>query len=111
MKIYISGKMKGLSAEEYLKNFNDAEEYLLQRGFTDVVNPAKLYHQALMASIQPTYRDALATDIAMLATCDVIYMLANWTDSPGAMAELSYAKACDILIIYENRKNIINANV
>jgi hypothetical protein len=39
--VYISGKMSGLTEEEYRKNFKDAENRLAELGY-NVVNPCEL---------------------------------------------------------------------
>ncbi len=42
------------------------------------------------------YRLCLFEDIRALSTCDAICLLPDWRDSPGAKAELAFAKAIGI---------------
>lgn len=95
-KIYISGKMSGLSRKRYTMLFSLAQQSLEQRGY-EVINPAA--HQQASANV--AYKDALATDMALLASCDAIYMLCNWQDSPGAKAEYAFATACGMPVLYQ----------
>lgn len=84
-KVYISGKITGLSEKVYKNNFNSAELYLTGLGY-DVVNPV---------SYPPipngTWTDYMRRDIKLLMDCDYIYMLDNWTESTGAKAEFRLA--------------------
>lgn len=43
----------------------------------------------------------LKGDLEILARCDAIYMLAGWTESKGAVAELDLAKSLDLEVLYE----------
>lgn len=86
MKIYISGKITGLSPDEYLPLFEEAESDLRIAGFDNIVNPTKL-------GIDPGEDWKTAMDVCMpaLEDCDAIYMLENWKDSFGARRELTRA--------------------
>ena len=88
--------MSGLPRERYTMLFSLAQQSLERRGY-EVINPAA--HQQASANV--TYKDALATDMAMLASCDAIYMLRNWQDSPGAKAEYAFATACGMPVLYQ----------
>ena len=100
MKIYISGKITG--DKDYKKKFDDAELYLRRfAAFDDsfeVYNPARLDYG--------TYEKNLLMDIKKIFECDAIFMMKNWMDSPGAMAEYHVAKALKMPIFYEvDQKN------
>ncbi len=43
----------------------------------------------------------LAGDLEILGRCDAIYMLSTWEASVGATAELEYAKAHGLEVLYE----------
>ncbi len=88
--------MSGLPRERYTMLFLHAQQGLERRGY-EVINPAA--HQQASANV--TYKDALATDMALLASCDAIYMLRNWQDSPGAKAEYAFATACGMPVLYQ----------
>lgn len=80
-KVYISGKISGLSEKVYKNNFNSIELYLTGLGY-DVVNPVS-YPQ------EPNWKweDYMKRDIKLLVGCDYIYMLEGWEDSDGASLE------------------------
>ena len=102
-KIYLSGKVSGLTMEEYTAKFKRAEEYLLGLGYA-VYNPIDA------DVIQDTYLEfgyaaCLAKCISMLRFCTHIYMLKDWQESKGAIAEKAFADACGIETIYEIEEN------
>lgn len=84
-RVYISGKITGLSEEEYKNNFNSAELYLTSLGY-NVVNPV-----AYDTIPNGTWTDYMKRDIRLLMGCDYIYMLDNWTESTGAKTEYRLA--------------------
>jgi len=105
LRIYIAGPMRDLPRWNF-PAFDAAAAYLRGRGF-DVVNPAEMdreeYGDAIEFALElsPGFiADALARDIAALATCDAIFLLAGWGDSKGANAELAYARAAGLRVIY-----------
>lgn len=85
-KVYISGKISGLSEKEYKNNFNSAELYLTGLGY-DVVNPV-----AYDTIPNGTWKDYMRRDLKLLLDCDYIYLLDNWTESTGAKVEYSLAR-------------------
>lgn len=89
MKVYIAGAIT--SDPEYKKKFKDAEKDLQLRGH-DVVSP--IYHSG------PTYKDYLIQGLAALSGCDAIYLLPDYTISPGAQLELRLATLLGIKILY-----------
>ena len=110
-EIYISGKIGGevqIACETY-KKFQRAERTLTIRGW-EPFNPCDpswqgfLLHRRdeietiLEKKITPSdfYRLCLLEDIRALSTCDAICLLPDWRDSPGAKAELAFAKAIGI---------------
>jgi hypothetical protein len=99
-RIYISGQITGLSADEYKKNFAEAERMLKAEGY-DVCNPTTMFGwlQPLFARLP--YHAILCIDLYMLSRCDGICPLADSSKSKGARVELFYAKIF--------RKKIINS--
>ena len=109
--------MGGNVNEAIRKKFAEAEELFVHNGYVhngyEVVNPAGEAHQeqvclAVMIAKDKwpneevkDYTVALAFDIHTLAMCDAIYMLRDWRWSAGAKAELAFAKATGMEIIYE----------
>ena len=103
--------MGGNVNEAIKKKFAEAEELFVHNGY-EVVNPAGEAHQELVRLAVviakkkwpkevKDYTVALAFDIHYLAMCDAIYMLRDWRWSAGAKAELAFAKATGMEIIYE----------
>ena len=82
--VYISGPITGV--ENYLFNFNKAEEYLKGLGY-NVINPAKF--NSILPELD--YEQYMKVDFALLDLCDSIYMLDGWRDSKGANREYGYA--------------------
>lgn len=80
-KVYISGKISGLSEKVYKNNFNSAELYLTGLGY-DAVNPVSY---GLIPN--GTWEDYMRRDIKLLCECDYIYLLEGWEDSDGASLE------------------------
>lgn len=94
-RIYISGRMTGLSEKDYTMRFNNAEDRLKEN--YKVFNPVRwgwfLKHVP--------YRFALAFDMLMLCFCDRIYMLGGWSLSDGACAEHQFARSIGMVVEYE----------
>jgi nucleoside 2-deoxyribosyltransferase len=93
-KIYISGKISGVE-KSAIQHFKHAENELRTKGF-EVVNPMELPHDH-----DKSWTSYLREDIKALADCDVIFMLANWTNSKGAKIEWELAQNLGLEIIYQ----------
>lgn len=113
--VYISGKMDGLSKEEYVKRFKDVEQALVWQGVESILNPVKFKMQSIIKEnnidkadlFNPKYRNLfMREDIKQLIKADTICMIYDYKDSPGAMTEYSIAKALDMNIIYYPWKSI-----
>lgn len=92
MKIYISGKISGLTESEYTSNFHKSYSELFKLKIVDysgnVVNPI---------DIKPLFGIKkwlffMISDIAALRKCTHIAMQKNWVDSKGAVIEYFFAK-------------------
>lgn len=94
MKVYISGPITGVKG--YMKHFADAEAEIMAAGYT-AINPAKVN---AMLPPELSHADYMATSIAMLSICDVIYMLPGWQDSRGCSIEFEYAYSNGITICF-----------
>lgn len=101
MKIYISGKISGLDPEVYLGNFARAEVELKRKGH-EVINPART-NSTLPPST--TYEQYMDMSLKMLSFCDGIYLLKNWTKSPGAQTEKARAEELKLKVFYEKGEN------
>lgn len=86
MKIYISGKISDCA--NYMDNFLKAEQELRNKGYDEVVNPARI-----MANFpkETRYVEYMAMSLRLLDDCDMIYLLDNFYNSYGARIEYLYA--------------------
>ncbi len=98
MRIYLSGKISGLSETEYKENFKNAAlnvylnidrkhkiEGLMWR---DIINPLDI--KPLFGINK--YWFFMAADLyTLIFKCDTIFLLPNWNDSKGAKIELCIA--------------------
>lgn len=87
-RVYISGKITGLTVEEFTKNFEVVCDYVVN------VLKAKPFSPIDICPYDPnkTWADYMAVDIKFLdEECDSILMLPNWKDSAGARIELQTA--------------------
>ena len=94
-RIYISGKITGTT--DYMERFNNAEQYLKNRGFSPV-NHAKVNS---MMPTDTTYEEYMLMSFAMLETCNSIYMLDGWENSKGARMEHERSIEKGIRIYYQ----------
>lgn len=100
MKVYISGKIgEDVLSEATRQKFAKAEQMLKAKGF-ETFNPTTsglgehAESLAKAADYKTTfYQEILLCDLAQLAQCDAIYMLADWSLSNGANVELDFAVA------------------
>lgn len=95
-KVYISGRMSGLSEEEYTAHFRKAERELRAKGYR-VCNPCRWGW--LMKRLP--YKVALALDMLLMCRCQRVYLLSGWIDSNGARTEHQFACATGMIIEYE----------
>lgn len=100
MKIYISGKMRGLPEEESRIKFEAARQYLIELGH-DVVNPWDSEKEKEAQCLE--WEDYILYDLKIIKGCDALFMLDNWQDSDGAKCEHAFASGMGIEILYEKR--------
>lgn len=105
-RVYISGKITGLSHDEAHKNFDEAEKHASDLVKTinpnlkiEIINPMKLSHRN-----NPDWVDYMAIDLEALMRCNVIYLLDNWADSKGARIEFAIADQMGHSRLYQNNK-------
>lgn len=113
--VYISGKMDGLTKEEYLKRFKEAEQVLVWQGVKEVLNPVRFKMKHIIEEnnipdsdlFNPKYRNLfMREDIKQLVKADTICMIYDYKESSGAMTEYLIAKALDMNIIHYPWKSI-----
>lgn len=101
MRVYISGKITGLSEQEYTKNFKKAQARMEMMGH-EVLNPVE--QTKAIQNVTPwkmTYEEMMGHCLIALGSCDAIYLMKNWRDSPGAKYEKDTAVAQGKEIIAE----------
>ena len=92
MKIYISGAMAN-RPDKYKDEFAKVEKELTDKGYI-AVNPAHLPKGL------PTNR-YMPICMAMVDSCEAIYMMKGWEESKGACLEKAYAEYQDKIVLYE----------
>lgn len=117
-KVYLSGKMSGLTREEVLRRFAKAEDTVRMNGCL-TKNPTRvwvfrwtwLYRMIeFVFGRERAYDLVLLYDIWLLSRCDSIYMVGgDWRDnSRGAMTEYYFAGEKDMVIdISEESEDIM----
>ena len=96
MKVYISGRITGLKLEDAKHLFVNSERAVKQMGHTPV-NPLELVEWTPFKA----WEDYMVCDIALLFTCQAIYMQSNWGQSKGARIEYAIAKEMGLMIFFE----------
>lgn len=95
MKVYVSGKITGLTFDAVKSKFTAAVHELQALGH-EAVNPLEngvTYHEP--------YEMNMKADIGMLLQCDAIYMLSDWEYSRSATLEKSIAEATGLAVLYQ----------
>lgn len=94
MKIYIAGKITG--NPDYKKQFDEAEKALREEGHI-VMNPAIL-------PLGFEHHEYMQICYSMIAVCEAVVFLHNWSDSVGANMEQDYATRNKKEIFYYEHK-------
>lgn len=102
-KVYISGKIgEEVLSEATRQKFASAEKFLKAKGYK-VFNPTTsgygtIAENTAKANGTTFYREILLLDIMALQQCDIICLLPDWDESPGAKAELYFAEAIGLKV-------------
>lgn len=96
-KVYISGPITGKEEQESRQAFAEAEALLQSMGYR-TIDPWDI---ADIVGTDITHRQAMEIDLAILRTCDAIYMLKGWQDSDGCRKERGCAEWNDLIIMEE----------
>lgn len=109
-KVYITGKISGLSENEYRQNFQEAADLLKTNGFMPV-NPLEVSAACGNeetcgsdltfndGSYQHTWHCYLKADLIEMLQCDAVLKLDNAMDSKGAMLEIGLAIKVGIPVV------------
>ena len=93
-RIYVAGPMTGYEDHNF-PAFNDAADALRTAGH-EVINPAD---HGLVPGAE--WADYLRADIALLSTCESVYLLRGWEKSKGAQLEVAIATSLGMPIIWQ----------
>jgi hypothetical protein len=96
MKIYIAGKITGEPIDRCKVKFSAIEEALRKIGLSPV-NPFKLGCKDSWSFTQ-----CKPFNFKAIAHCQAIFMLEDFQDSPGALAELQEAKRRKLTVYYQS---------
>lgn len=94
-KIYISGRITGITIKEATDNFYEAEKDLFELDY-EVINPMTIKHDH-----DKSWKNYMKNDIKELLNCSHIYMLKGWHLSKGANIEFNLAKDLGLTIYFQ----------
>jgi nucleoside 2-deoxyribosyltransferase len=92
MKIYLAGKMSGLSHAEMNGWRVDAETYFNSSTGDQCINPVRFYNIHKMDDLDATEIEAMEFDLIAVAKCDLVLVNLDFPDSIGTAIELFEAK-------------------
>lgn len=99
-RIYLSGKITGLTPQECGRNFRMAG-WKLQRDHgndnVEIINPLMIKP---FLGIK-TWFFHMISDLWQLRKCHTIYMLSNWQESRGAKIEKKFAEFLNKKVMYQ----------
>lgn len=98
LKVYISGKMRGLTTDKIFEKFEKSSLFLAEKGYS-VMNPAIFCTLPFIDHF--TVEDFLSIDFAMIDCCDAVFVQKDWKTSEGAKQEIKYAICHDKELIWE----------
>lgn len=87
-RVYIAGKMTGLSVEEIFYRFGRVEDILINNN-CGVMNPAVTWHLKDTSKFKPD--EYLEICYSMISLCDIVVVLPDSQDSYGTNCEMNYA--------------------
>ena len=100
--IYISIPISG-HEDTYEQRLDEAVEYV-KKMYQDVyiITPKEIAERLEdYQPMKPKYKDYLLADMEAIAHCDAIFMCRGWNDSYGCFAELAFAEAIGLTILYQ----------
>ena len=102
--IYISLPISG-HEDTYEQRLDEAVEYVKEKypEYDRIITPEYVANglNERCSPIIPSYKDYLAEDIDVLTVCDAIFMCRGWENSKGCKAELAFAEAIGLTILYQ----------
>lgn len=104
-RVYISGPVTSVGEAVARKNFQEAEDHFRYLNYR-TANPMKMRLCVWLARHfgKTGYKLCLLLELCYLALrCDIIYLLADWQQSPGARAEKALAEALGMPVFFARR--------
>ena len=101
--IYISIPITG-HEDTYEQRLDEAVEYV-KKMYQDVyiITPKEIAERLEdYKPMKPTYKDYLLADMEAIAHCDAIFMCSGYFNSRGCFAELAFADAIGLTMLYQN---------
>lgn len=92
-RVYISGPIGGYDMEERHEAFGRVKEMLMELGYV----PISPMDNGLPDD--STREEHMNVDLALLMTCEYIYLMWGWTDSKGAVLETLVARQLGIEVL------------
>lgn len=104
IKVYVSGKMTGLTREQYEKNFKEAEEKvkkLFEKNYDEIIvfNPA---FKTVNTCNGFKYEECMEMDFLLIKLSDIVYFMKNWLDSSVAKREFFTTKSLNKIAVFED---------
>ena len=99
MKIYLAGKMGGLSTEE-ANGWRKTVKNVLDMHDIEVINPVDYYNFDNYSKLKATDKEILDFDILAIDNCDMILVNLNYENSIGTAIEMFHA-------VYHCKKPVI----
>ena len=103
-RIYISLPIS-VHEDTYEQRLDAAVEYVKEKypEYEMIITPKDVAKELedLYSPITPEYKEYLTWDISMITICDAIFMCDGWNNSGGCSAELAFARAIGLTILYQ----------
>jgi hypothetical protein len=98
MKVYIAGRVTGLTREQASRNFSRGEA-LMRSNNHDPINPLAFVPEG------SSPKEAMKTLLPLMLECEAILLLEDWEFSEGAMIESALANYSKMTILLEEDFN------
>ena len=102
--IYISLPIRGRE-DTYEHRLNESVAYVKEKypEYERIITPKEVAENLEKGfhPFEPKYKDYLLADMRAISHCDAIFMCRGWNDRYGCFAELAFAEAIGLEILYQ----------